>query len=472
MPRSLNETLDEPDIGLESKTTGLLTYVLRYEHLCAADSITLAPLLREGSRIDIGRATEPGPIAFDGHALRLPDPFASRMHARVVRHNNADTIEDCGSKLGTYVGGERIEGARTLKDGDCIEIGHSLFVYRLIDPKAMLLLSIHRGGMLHGPTRTLSPTLMSISADLEYVAGSNQPVLFVAETGAGKEIAARFVHEKSGRRGAFVAIDCGAIPEHLVEAELFGHKRGAFSGANSERTGRIRSADRGTIFLDEIGNMPPQAQASLLRVIQEGEVIPVGADQGQRVDVRWIAATNADIFSEKNAFRADLRARLTGYLARLPPLRERREDLGMLSAHILQNAGAPMSSMTRRAAHALFLGNFPANVRELQKALGTAALLANGGPIDLMHLSVWSAQSPSRESVPKALISQENESIAESRPRPYTRRPSLAEIEEALLQAKGVQSEAARRLGVHERQLRRWMDAYGIARTRQGFTKK
>ncbi|MEZ4311373.1 MAG: sigma 54-interacting transcriptional regulator [Polyangiaceae bacterium] len=352
-------------------------------------------------------------------------------------------------------------------------MGHSLFVYRRTSLTAVRLAATESLTQ-HGPTPTLCPELIRISHDLARIAGSDEPVLILGETGAGKEIAARFLHERSGRKGPFAAIDCGAIPGQLVEGELFGHRRGAFSGAHEERVGRIRAADGGTVFLDEIGNMAPEAQASLLRVVQEREVIPVGADKGKRVDVRWVAATNANLYSEDSAFRSDLLARLSGYVARLPPLRKRREDLGFLCAHLLGKMGIRSASITRRAARALFLGELSGNVRGLERALGSAARLAGDGPIDMEHLSALSARAP-RESmpVPGDWHSPDTAPPGPERPqRGYTRRPSKADIEQALLRAGHVQSEAARLLGVNERQLARWMDSYRIERARQRLLRK
>lgn len=466
------ETKTDAESIAAPNTTGVLIFVLRYDDLCSAESIALPPLARDQARLDIGRAPRSGPPLIEGRTFLLPDPFASRNHARLVRKGADDFIEDVGSKQGTFVNDARIEQPTRLADGDCIEIGHSLFVYRRTDPLTAVRLADVRSRPVHGPTSTLCPELVRVSSDLERIAKSEQPVLILAETGAGKEIAARFVHDKSGRSGPFVAIDCGAIPPHLVEGELFGHKRGAFSGAHEERTGRIRSAEGGTVFLDEIGNMPAQAQASLLRVVQEREVTPVGADKGKRVDVRWVAATNADLFSEGSGFRSDLLARLSGYVACLPPLRKRREDLGFLCAHLLVKHGVRAAAITRKAARALFLSGLSGNVRELERALAAAAVLMGDGPIDVGHLSVLSAKS-AREEVPKETLPPERVSSGEKiRERPYTRRPSKADIEEALVRANRVQSDAARILGVHERQLARWMDAYGIERARRGVLKK
>ena len=447
-----------------SATAGVLVFVLRYEDLCAADSVVLPPLSQDGAGLEIGRASEVGPPVLEGRRFLLPDRFVSRVHARVARRGGADFLEDAGSKLGTFVRGERIQAPVPLADGDVVEIGQSLFVYRLVDSQSAARMIIHRAGFPFGPTRSHCPELVSLALDLGRLARTAEPIILLAETGAGKEIAARYVHDKSGRAGPFVAIDCGAIPDHLVEGELFGHRRGAFSGALEERKGRIRSAEGGTVFLDEIGNLPGIAQASLLRAIQENEVTPVGADRGQKVDVRWIAATNADVFSEASGFRADLRARLAGYVAELPPVRKRREDLGFLVAHLLGRTGIQGASITRAAARALLCGELPGNVRELERALGTAAVLMGDGPIDLPHLSALRARV-AREKEPAALP---RDSEATDEGQRNKKRPPKEAIEAALFRAQGSQVEAARQLGVHERQLARWMDAHGIPRYRKG----
>ncbi|MRG94733.1 sigma 54-interacting transcriptional regulator [Polyangium spumosum] len=463
MGHLLANTEDPIEEAGSSQTAGVLVFVLRYEDLRAADSGVLPPLTQDGDGFEIGRAPEVRPPAFEETRFLLPDRFVSRLHARVVRRGGRDLLEDAGSRLGTFVRGERIHAPVPLADGDLVEIGQSLFVYRIVD--ATSAVRMIRGGLTFGPTRSLCPEIMRLALDLGQLARTVEPILLLAETGAGKEIAARYVHEKSGRAGPFVAIDCGAIPEHLVEGELFGHRRGAFSGAHEERKGRIRSAEGGTVFLDEIGNLPGSAQASLLRAIQEREVTPVGADQGQKVDVRWIAATNADVFSETSGFRADLRARLAGYVAELPPLRERREDLGFLVAHLLGRAGAERASITPTAARALFGGDLPGNVRELERALGTAVVLMGDGPIDLPHLSALRARTAREKKAPSVEPPVPEASDEERRNK---KRPPKETIEAALFRSKGSQGEAARQLGVHERQLARWMDALGIPRLRKG----
>jgi sigma-54 dependent transcriptional regulator, acetoin dehydrogenase operon transcriptional activator AcoR len=463
--QTFSATLPEEEAASIIEPIGLLTYVLFYDDLLTDRAARLPPLTRARPALELRRAAGEGPSRFEGAALLIPDPYMSGRHALVARRDGGeDAIEDLGSTHGTFVNGEAVNGSRALRDGDLIEVGRSLLCYRRLD--ARLLIQAGEGGVEMGPTRTLCPELAATVLDLNRVAPTDQPILVLAETGAGKEIAARHVHEKSGRSGPFVAIDCGAIPGHLVESELFGHRKGAFSGASEERKGRIRSAEGGTVFLDEIGNMPEQAQASLLRVIQEREVTPVGADSGRKVDVRWVSATNADIFAENARFRSDLRARLAGYVARLPPLRARREDLGILSAHLLAKGGLTRAAMSKQAARQLFASELSGNVRELERTLARAAVLAGGERIEARHLG--SMPGEARADVGEA---PKVEAIAPdpASDKPGTgrrKRPEREQIINALERAGGVQGQAARLLGVHERQLARWMDALGIPRAR------
>jgi transcriptional regulator of acetoin/glycerol metabolism len=458
----LTATLPEDDAAAALEPIGLLTYVLSYDDLLTDRAARFPPLTRVRSVIELRRAPGESPSRFEPGALLIADPYMSGRHARVTRSDGEDAIEDLGSTHGTFVNGARLNRQQALRDGDLIEVGRSLLCYRRVD--VGLLIRAGEGSVEMGPTRTLCPELAATVLDLNRVAPTDQPILVLAETGAGKEIAARHIHEKSGRTGPFVAIDCGAIPAHLVESELFGHRKGAFSGALEERKGRIRSAEGGTVFLDEIGNMPEQAQASLLRVIQEREVTPVGADSGRKVNVRWVAATNADIFAENARFRADLRARLAGYVARLPPLRRRREDLGILAAHLLAKGGVTRAAMSKQAGRLLFGSSLAGNVRELERTLARAAVLAGGERIEDRHLG--SIEGEARADAPEAPKVAEEDPASERTGAARRKRPEREQIVEALEKAGGVQGQAARLLGVHERQLARWMDALGIPRAR------
>ncbi len=225
------------------------------------------------------------------------------------------------------------------------------------------------------------------------VAKVDSTVLLTGESGAGKERIARFIHEESARaRGPFVAINCGAVPESLLESELFGHAKGAFTGATQDRTGLFEAAGGGTLFLDEIGEVPPSTQVKLLRALQEREVRRVGENRNRPVDARVIAATNRDLAAEIHAarFRQDLYYRLRVVELRVPALRERREDVLPLARALLAEAGArvgrKVTALTPRAANQLVRYDWPGNVRELENAVERAVVLAKGSRIDLEDL--------------------------------------------------------------------------------------
>ena len=230
---------------------------------------------------------------------------------------------------------------------------------------------------------------------MESAASAPIAVLIEGETGAGKELVARGIHRASPRgEGPFLAINCAALPETLLESELFGHRRGAFTGATQDRRGLFEAAAGGTLFLDEIGEMPLSMQAKLLRVIQEGEVIPVGDTRPRKVDVRVISATNRDLTAEVAArrFREDLYYRLATFPIRVPPLRERREDVPLLASHLLAAAstrhGKTIRGIAPDAIDLLVRFDWPGNVRELQNELERALALAPAdGRIEAEHLS-------------------------------------------------------------------------------------
>jgi transcriptional regulator with PAS, ATPase and Fis domain len=215
-------------------------------------------------------------------------------------------------------------------------------------------------------------------------------VLLLGETGTGKEVLARAIHAESGRDGPFVAVNCGALPKALVESLLFGHRRGAFSGATEDQIGFVRAAHGGTLFLDEIGDLAASSQAALLRILQEREVVPVGATRPVSTDIRVIAATHRplDQLIEGGQFRSDLFARIAGFSFTLPPLRDRLDDIGLLVAALLPRIAAdraPALTFTARAVHALMASRWPYNVRELEQRLKVAVLASNDGRIDTLR---------------------------------------------------------------------------------------
>ncbi len=248
-----------------------------------------------------------------------------------------------------------------------------------------------------------STGIQQIEAVIDRVAPAQARVLITGENGTGKELIARNIHERSPRwKGPFVAVNCAAIPSELIESELFGHEKGAFTGASTERKGRFESASGGTLFLDEIGDMDPAAQAKVLRVLETGQITPVGAETERSVDVRVLAATNKNLAEEvaEERFREDLLYRLNVVEIHLPPLRERRGDIALLARHFLADACRSNDMTDRRLSPdgEAYLGAqpFPGNVRQLRNVMERLAILANGDPISREEVERLSA--PRRKS--------------------------------------------------------------------------
>ena len=248
-----------------------------------------------------------------------------------------------------------------------------------------------------------SAIVRELVAQIATVARSNLSVLIIGETGTGKELVAQAIHRQSERRRQpFIALDCGAIPEPLLESELFGHERGAFTGAERRRAGHFQLAAGGTCFLDEIGNLPVTLQAKLLRVLESREVRPVGAERATTVDVRFIAATNDDLQprARDGRFRADLYFRLAQYTIALPPLRERREDIVHLAQRFLHEASVelrkPVQQIVQPAIEMLTRYDWPGNVRELRNVVRQAVLRSDGVAIKPADLRVLLTAAPTR----------------------------------------------------------------------------
>jgi transcriptional regulator with GAF, ATPase, and Fis domain len=363
--------------------------------------------------------------------VRLVDRKLSSLHFQVRRTAEGWLLEDAASRNGT-----RVDGATTqqciLRGGEFIEAGRSLFFFLSegVVAASKGLLTHHAG-------------FATALTELEAVAPSALPVLLLGETGTGKEVLAREVHARSGRTGPILAVNCGALPRALIEAELFGFRKGTFSGATEDRPGLVRSADQGTLFLDEVGDLPLDAQGVLLRVLQEGEVTPVGGVRPVKVDERVVAATHKDLpdLVRRGQFRADLLARLSGFTVRLPPLRHRRADLGQLTAELLLRhvpSRAHAVEFTPDAQRLIATWQWPENVRELEKALMAAVLLAGEGPVDVEHLR-RETSAPTTESVNPG-----------------------ASLREALVRHRGNLTQVARELCTSRAQLHRLCQRYGL----------
>ena len=383
--------------------------------------------------------------------LTVPDAEMSRLHARLSRRPDGWMLEDLGSKNGTAIDG--IATRRTLlADGDLVQIGRTLFVYRdhaeqRVDPGDRDL-----GGEGGPPEafRTLSIDLERRVNELGRISPTPIPVLVLGETGTGKELVAEAIHARSGRRGPFVPVNCGALPRTLIESELFGHRRGAFSGATEDRPGLARRADGGTLFLDEVAELPDESQAALLRLLQGGEVRPIGATDVVRVDVRVIAATHQNLQARigEGRFRRDLYARLAGYEMVMPPLRDRPEDIGSIIGSLLHRIGRGHDDVVfdPAAALALFAYPYPMNVRELEQALRTALVLVEDGEIGL-------------EQLPPAIRAHAQAARRQLRPEDTALRAKLIEI---LRQNRGNIRATARIMEKAPVQVRRWCGRLGI----------
>jgi transcriptional regulator with AAA-type ATPase domain len=396
--------------------------------------------------------------------LRVPGGTVSQAHARLERGAIGWMAVDEGSKNGTFVNGEKVARA-ALRDGDLIEIGGTLLVYRAAIPPPPVeegladapdLDSAALAGLLPG-LATLVPRLAEQLAALERIARLPIPVLLLGESGTGKEVLARAVHALSGRPGAFVGVNCGGIAPTLLESQLFGHVKGSFTGATRDEPGLVRAADRGTLFLDEIGDLPLTAQAALLRVLQEREVVPVGGSRPVKVDLRVVAATHRplDRMSAAGEFRADLLARLAGYRHLLAPRAQRREDLGIILGDLLRRAEIPGAEALRLAAAAgrrLFAHDWPLNIRELGQCLSVAAALAPRGVIEAEHLPIGPGAAPYAAAPRPATVEQDLDD-------PAALRKTLVAL---LEQHRGNISHVARDLGKARMQIHRWMRRFDL----------
>ena len=250
-----------------------------------------------------------------------------------------------------------------------------------------------------------SPSFMALLESVTTVAPTNCAVLIRGETGTGKEVIARAIHDASPRRQQrFVAINCAAIPAALLESELFGHERGAFTGAVTQRIGRFQAADRGTLFLDEIGELPIELQPKLLRALQEHEFERVGSSQTTRVDVRIVAATNQDLWRmvKEHNFRADLYYRLNVFPITVPPLRERMQDIRLLVAHFLrifaEHQGKSIEHIPEDVMTAIENYSWPGNIRELQNFIERSVVLTRGTELQARVAELTSQKLPLTDS--------------------------------------------------------------------------
>ena len=438
----------------------------------SADSPGLPPARRlafVGDGLELGRKPSDAAEA-KGAALTLVDPLVSSLHARIARTGAGDfELSDLASKNGTFVDGARVDGRARLRDGALIFVGSFAAVFRVVSRRELDAIKAELVSPL-GPVSTTSPTLALACDRLRRLAESEHEILLLGETGVGKEVYARAVHARSGRRGRFTAINCGAIPRDLIESELFGYRQGAHSTAHQAKAGLIEEAEGGTLFLDEIGEMTAEAQIKLLRFLQDRELTPLGSTRPRRIDVRVLAATNRISESGKTptGLRDDIVARLGAAPVHLPPLRDRIEDLGALASHFLRSS--PAASFDQPAFRAMARYEWPMNVRELEKIATTAAVLAGAGrPISLRDLPepIARATASERAELTPAATATATPALDPADGRAEARRaarpsPTAAQIEELLRRHHGNVADVSRELGKHRAAVWRWMKKWGI----------
>ncbi|MBX3198620.1 MAG: sigma 54-interacting transcriptional regulator [Labilithrix sp.] len=445
----------------------------------------------------------------------IDDESVSRQHAAVIAGPQGLTIEDLGSRNKTRVGGRALGRGETaaLPVGAVVEVGYATMFVQVGRPPSAASPSASPSS-LASTAIVHDATMQRLYALLDVIAPSPLNVVILGETGTGKEVFAEAMHRGSARASRpFLKVNCAALSGSLLESELFGHEKGAFTGALGAKPGLFEAADGGTVFLDEVGELPIETQAKLLRVIEYGEVIRLGSVQPRRVDVRYVAATNRDLDQAIAAgrFRSDLFFRLNGFSVTLPPLRKRQKDIVPLARHFLDRAasGRPYTVSAESQA-ALERHAWPGNVRELKNVLERALVLAGApGRIEPMHLQLPEADgargpadaAPASPYASSPAVTTWTPAGAMTPPMggyappmgattppmagghapgpPFTPAGSgndlkaqresweKQQILQALEKTSGNQKEAAKVLGVSRRTLINKIEAYGIARPRK-----
>jgi DNA-binding NtrC family response regulator len=447
---SPDSTATDRDTPADSVTDGGLLLV------AGEGMLTTFPLAKDETVIGRGSDCD----------ISLSHATLSRRHV-MLRLGPPLSVQDLDSHNGTRVartvhkGGEPV----TLAVGESFHIGRLSFVV-VRTPRTHSLSTMRSAAEA---LRIQSPTVEHATSLVRDIAKSGVNALILGETGVGKEVLADTLHRLSERKGAFVRVNCAALAPNLFESELFGHEKGAFTGAAASRVGLLEAAQGGTVFLDEVGELPAAAQAKLLRAIESKEIVRVGGVKPVQLDVRFLSATNRDLAAEaaRGEFRSDLFFRLDGVTLVVPPLRERREQISTLAMKFLRDACEKQGARTApRLSHDLLARleahKWPGNVRELKAVLERALLLARGGEISPKHLSlaeVKSAKAAAEVHAPAADAPVDGLTPAQSEER--------QRIVEALESCAGNQTRAAKVLGMSRSTLAVKLALYKIPRPRR-----
>jgi len=400
--------------------------------------------LPDSGEISIGRSRSAD--------LSIQHPTVSREHAR-LRVSPTPVLIDCGSSNGTKVGGVVVppRGERAVLPGQLVELGSAVISIQAAVPEAS------------------RATPNEVDDLVTLVAESDISVILLGETGVGKERAAEQIHGRSKRAaGPLIRLNSAALVESLLESELFGHERGAFTGAHKSKPGLLEAADGGTLFLDELGELSASTQAKLLRVLESGEVLRVGSTSPRRVNVRFVCATNENLdqLVAEGRFRRDLYFRLAGMVLRIPPLRERRAEITGLAQELVTQfctkAARPLAALSSGALTLLMAYHWPGNIRELRNVVERAVVLSRGGPIEPEHLQLGPI-GDSMPPPPNPAYSERGELV----PRAVVEEIERRRIVDALEKTGGNQTAAAELLGISRRTLVNRLAQFGFPRPRK-----
>jgi two-component system response regulator AtoC len=414
----------------------------------AGDRVSTHPLPDNGT-VKIGRG--------DDSDLRIDDPSVSREHAHVhFEKGRPIQVSDAGSSNGTRVRGKPLTAGQkvTITPGETFEVGSALLMIQSPFEDSAAPEASESGSLV-----IEDRTMAGIYQLAERVAKSTINVLLLGETGVGKDVLARRLHALSPRADrAFLPLNCGSLSEQLLESELFGHERGSFTGAVEMKQGLLEAADGGTVFLDEVGELPMSVQVKLLRVLEERQVRRVGGIRSKPFDIRFIAATNRELADAVHSgqFRPDLYYRLNGISLVIPPLRQRVGEIEGLARRFVEESSQraerdTVPTISPEAMAWLKSHPWPGNIRELQNALERAVLLCNGNEITLDHLPPTTGSGASKTGDHRAVDPD----------------PERQRILDALDKCAGNQTRAARLLGISRNTLLARLDAYGINRPRK-----
>ena len=413
--------------------------------------------LPAGEIITIGRSSECG--------VQVEHRSVSRVHARVIGGTPA-RIEDLGSSNGVRVRGSLIAPKKPIEinPGDVVELGSVVLVVQGGTANTRSVAAFD----WDGPAKATREAVTPLRRLLGLVANSDLSVVITGETGVGKNVAARWIHEHSPRAAKpFVLLNCAALPDALLEGELFGYEKGAFTGAAQAKPGLIESANEGTLLLDEIGELPLATQAKLLGVLESREVLRLGSLKPRPVDLRLLAATNRDLDAlvRDGRFRADLHFRLNGMTVTIPPLRSRVEEIPELAALFLERAcarsGRPAPRLSASTLATLAAQPWPGNVRELRNTMDRAAALCTGDEILPEHLAVQNVSLLTERPPPPPPPASDGSLWGK------TDALERQSVLEALERCGGNQTQAAKLLGISRRALINRLELYDVPRPRK-----